>query len=92
MREVSKDLGNFQVSLSAGHAARVTPKIATEVFSSLVYLEDTNATALSGKAGVTRTSMASYCTPNKFKTPNFNKFVHMLDRLGYDVILKKRNT
>lgn len=89
MREVSKELGAFQVSLSNGHTALIPPKIATEVFSSIAYLEDMTATALARKTGTQPKSMINYCNVDSSHTPNFNKTVSMLKTLGYDLYLKK---
>lgn len=90
MREVSKELGNFQVTLSEGQFAHIPPKVATEVFSSIAYMESISASALARKCGTDARSVKKYCDRTEIRTPNFNKFVHLMERLGYDVFLKKK--
>ena len=92
MQEASKELGRFQVALSQGDLAYVHPKVATDIFSSISYLDSLSARALARKSGAHEQTMCNYCNPNESITPNLNKAVHLLKRLGYDVYLKKIET
>jgi len=89
MPEVSRDLGALQVNLSEGNYAHITPKIATDVFASIAYLEDTTPTAMGRRIGVSQKSMCEYCKDTLSCTPNLNKAVHMFKALGYDLYLRK---
>lgn len=89
MPEVCKELGQFQVNLSQGELAYVSPKIATDIFSSIAYLEDMTTHKMAKKALVNPVTMYKYCDHNKNQSPNFNKALHMLNQLGYALYLKK---
>lgn len=88
MKSISEELGTFQVALSQGLPAKVHPKIATDVFSSIKYLEDVTTVKLAQRMGITRQTATTYV--KDLNTPNFNRFVHYMDRLGYQVILQKK--
>ena len=92
MQEASKELGQFQIELSKGRLAKVTPSTATEVFSCISYLEDKPATLLARQVSGSEKTMQNYCDRGQTTTPNFNKFVHLMQRLGYEVYLKKASS
>lgn len=88
MPKVSEDLARFQIALQEGQVAQVTPKVATEVFSSISYLDDITPTAMARKMKTTKNSACAWV--RDLRTPNFNRFVHLMDRLGYDVMIQKK--
>lgn len=86
---LSEELSDFQISLSSGTAAKVTPKIASDVFASIAYIEDASACNLAARSNTHRATMHKYTNPSLSRTPNLNKAVHMLKLLGYTVYLQK---
>jgi len=92
-QEAAQQLGKFQTNLSQCKPAQVTVAITARVFRSISHLHNPDkvltAKAMADAAGVTPKTGTMYIRGEQ--TPPFSRFVKMMDKLGYDVFLVKRN-
>ena len=82
-----KALARFQVSLSDRRRAHIEPLVTQEVLSTVCVLDDMSVNQMARTTGVHLRTAHNYTSG--IHSPNIDKFVRMLDKLGYSLYLVK---
>lgn len=84
----SEPLRDFQVLLSEQKPARIPVEVGLDVISTLCHVEDLSKSRLATRAHLHPDTASRY--RRGVRTPTFDKFIRILDKLGYDLYLVKK--
>jgi hypothetical protein len=88
--ESKQQLAYFQSRLAEGKPAQVCPLIGVNIFWAIQHIHFWTNRDFSRRAGIREGTMSKYVLGQR--SPGFNRFVYLMDRLGYEVYIKPKDS